>query len=524
MAERPSLPEQLYDDRATRSENGRFSRHPGSMLAIMDSRYPMPDPEICERAWHARDARFDGRFFIAVKSTRIYCRPVCPAPAARAANVTYYATAAAAAEAGFRPCLRCRPETAPGTPAWLGTSITVARGLRLIGEGALDAGSVDALAERLGVTSRHLSRLFKEHLGASPLTIAQTRRLQFAKRLIDESNLKFADIALAAGFGSLRRFNHATRETWGRSPRELRALRKGGQGSEGDAVTLRIALRPPFDAAHWLNFLATRAIPGVEAVAHGAYLRVHASGSGTGIVQIAPSPDDAVAFVTARGVLPGDLFEIVRRARALLDADADPGVIGETLSRDRALRTLVKKRPGIRLPGAWDPFELSVRAVLGQQISVAAARTIAARLVATFGVPLNEPQRLDDVQLTHLFPAANALRDADFTRIGVPAKRAAALRALAAAVDDNVVDFSLAPMELAERLQALPGIGPWTAQYIVMRALRDPDALPAGDLVVRQMLGHERALSARAVEEHAGAWRPWRAYGLIHLWAKASEK
>lgn len=494
----------------------------------MDSRYPMPDPEICERARHARDARFDGRFFIAVKSTRIYCRPICPAPTARAANVMYYPTAAAAAEAGFRPCLRCRPETAPGTPAWLGTSTTVARGLRLIGEGALDSGSVDALSERLGVTSRHLSRLFKEHLGASPVTIAQTRRLQFAKRLIDESNLKFADIALAAGFGSLRRFNHATRETWGRSPRELRALRphrqNAGRAAESGTVTLRISLRAPFDTSHWLSFLATRAIPGVEAVANDTYLRVHAGSNGAGVVQIAPLPDEAAALVTARNVLPDELFEIVRRARALLDADADPGVIGETLSRDRALRTQVKKRPGIRLPGAWDPFELSVRAVLGQQISVAAARTIAARLVATFGTPLAEPLIQDDVQLTHLFPAAKQLRTADFARIGVPAKRAAALRALATAVDAGSVNFSLAPNELAERLEALPGIGPWTAQYIVMRALRDPDALPAGDLVLRQMLGNEQPLSTRDVERRAEAWRPWRAYGLIHLWAKASER
>lgn len=490
----------------------------------MDSRIYMPEPEICERARHARDARFDGRFFIAVKSTRIYCRPVCPAPTARAANVTYYATAAAAAEAGYRPCLRCRPETAPGTPAWLGTSTTVARGLRLITEGALDAGSVEDLAARLGVTSRHLSRLFREHLGASPVTIAQTRRLQFAKRLIDESNLKFADIALAAGFGSLRRFNHATRETWGRSPRELRALRKGGREPQSDAVTLRIALRAPFDAQHWLDFLATRAIPGVEAVANNAYVRVHAGANGAGVVRIQPLPDEAAALVTARGVLPNELFEIVRRARALLDADADPGVIGETLSADRMLRAQVKKRPGIRLPGAWDPFELSVRAVLGQQISVAAARTIAARLVATFGTPLREPQRLDDVELTHLFPGASELREADFTRIGVPAKRAAALRALAVAVDVGDVDFSLAPAELVGRLEALPGIGPWTAQYIVMRALRDPDALPAGDLVLRQMLGNEQPLSAREVERRAEAWRPWRAYGLIHLWAKANER
>src|SRR5690606_29846897 len=222
-------------------------------------------------------------FFIAVKTTGIYCRPVCPAPTARRANVTYFPTAAAAAEAGYRPCLRCRPETAPGTPAWQGASNTVARGLRLIGEGALDAGSVEDLAARLGVTSRHLSRLFHDHLGASPVTVAQTRRLQFAKRLIDESTLNFSDIALAAGFGSLRRFNHTVRETWGRSPSELRKLRQR-ETTRTSSMTLTVSLRAPFDARHWLEFLERRAIPGVERVEEGAYSRVHVGASGVGFV------------------------------------------------------------------------------------------------------------------------------------------------------------------------------------------------------------------------------------------------
>lgn len=484
----------------------------------------MPDPDACERARHARDARFDGRFFIAVKSTGIYCRPVCPAPTARAANVTYFPTAASASEAGFRPCLRCRPETAPGTPAWQGTSTTVSRGLRLIAEGALDAGSVEELADRLGVTSRHLSRLFREHLGASPVTVAQTRRLQFAKRLIDESNLGFADIALAAGFGSLRRFNHTLRETWGRTPRELRKLRQGEADHAGSAkahagIALTVALRAPFDAAHWLEFLGRRAIPGVEQVADGAYSRVHAGAHGAALVVIRPAADAATALVTVENLPPAELFPVMRQARALLDADADPASIAEVLGRDRALAPLVRRHPGIRLPGAWNAFELAVRAVLGQQVSVAAARTLAARIVERHGERL---ATLLAPGLTHVFPSPQTIAAADLAGIGLPAKRADALRALAAAVADGEVDFSSTPAELCETLQALPGIGAWTAQYITMRALRDPDALPAGDLVLRQALGDGAPLTARAVEQRAEAWRPWRAYGLIHLWNQAS--
>lgn len=497
------------------------------MLAAMNARTAMPDPEICERARHARDPRFDGRFFIAVKSTGIYCRPICPAPTAQARNVDYFPTAASAAEAGYRPCLRCRPETAPGTPAWQGTSTTVARGLRLIADGALDSGSVEDLAARLGVTSRHLSRLFREHLGASPVTVAQTRRLQFAKRLIDESSMSFSDIALAAGFGSLRRFNHTLKETWGRSPGELRKLRQQatraskptGESPRESTLALTIALRAPFDAAHWLEFLARRAIPGVESVAGGAYSRVHVTRTGAGRVSIKPTPETSSAIVTVENVPPAELFDVMRRARALLDADADPASIAEALRIDPLLGPLVHARPGVRLPGAWDAFELAVRAVLGQQVTVAAARTLAARIVQRHGVEL--PAALT-TELTHAFPTPDVIVAADLQGLGLPAKRADALRALAKAVADGAVDFSCAPAELCAALEALPGIGAWTAQYIAMRALRDPDALPAGDLVLRQMLGGDRPLSARAVEERAQAWRPWRAYGLIHLWNHAA--
>lgn len=487
------------------------------MLPSMNTAPAIPDREVCERARHARDARFDGRFFIGVRSTGIYCRPICPAPTAKAANVEYFGTAAGAAEAGFRPCLRCRPETAPGTPAWQGTSAVVARALRLIAEGALDEQSVEALADRLGVTSRHLSRLFREHVGASPVTVAQTRRLQFAKRLIDETALPFADIALAAGFGSLRRFNHAVLSTWGRAPRDLRRLHAVQGPHAGSEVTLRVALREPFDTEHWLDFLARRAIPGVESVTDGSYARTIRTAQGAGSLGIRPQGDHAL--VSLAGVPPAELFGAVRKARALLDADADPAGIREVLEQDSLLREHVQSRPGIRLPGAWDPFELAVRAVLGQQVTVAAARTLATRLVTRFGEPLAEPF---DAALSHLFPRPETLAAADLADLGVPGKRADALRALAAAVADGRVDFSIAPDALREALCALPGIGAWTADYIAMRALRDPDALPAADIVLRKVLGEGRTLSAREVEHRTEAWRPWRAYGLIHVWQAAT--
>lgn len=478
----------------------------------------LPDPEACERARQARDPRFDGRFFVAVRSTGIYCRPVCPAPTAKASNVSYFPTAAAAAEAGFRPCLRCRPETAPGTPAWQGTSTTVARGLRLIAEGALDEGSVEQLATRLGVTSRHLSRLFREHLGASPVAVAQTRRLQFAKRLIDETQLGFAEIAAAAGFGSLRRFNHLVRQTWGRSPGELRQLRRQLPVDHG--IAMRIPYREPFDWPHWLEFLSRRAIPGVERVTTEGYSRVVSVAKDAGWLTIQPITDEAAALLTVHNVPPVALFGIVQRTRALLDADAEPARIGQLLARDPVLAECVTRRPGLRIAGAFDAFELSVRAILGQQVSVAAATTLAGRLVSNFGERLPQPF---EEGLTHAFPRPAALAHAPLEQIGLPTARAAALRALAAACADGRVDFSIAPADLCAALESLPGIGPWTAQYVAMRALRDPDALPAGDLVLRKMLGNGTAISTKEAERRAESWRPWRAYGLIHLWAAADE-
>lgn len=489
------------------------------MLAVMETiTHPsLPAPDVCERARHARDARFDGHFFIAVRSTGIYCRPICPAPTARAENVTYYPTAAAAATAGYRPCLRCRPEAAPGSPAWRGTASTVTRGLRLIGEGALDNASVEDLAARLGVTARHLARLFQTHLGASPVAVAQTRRLQFAKRLIDETTLPFSTIADAAGFGSLRRFNDLIHKTWNRSPRDLRRLRT--PCAADGAIVLRVPYRAPFDWPHWLDFLARRAIPGVETVTADGYARVLTTPQGAGLLTISPLPGEHAAQVSVRGVPPALLFDTLHRTRALLDAEADPADIAETLAHDKRLAKSLTKHPGMRLPGAWDAFELAVRAVLGQQISVAAARTLAGRLATRFGRALPEPF---SPALTHCFPTPAVLADANLAGIGLPAKRAASLNALAAAVRDGRVDFNAPPDALCMALETLPGIGPWTAQYVVMRAQHNPDALPVGDLVLRKQLGNGSPLSARLVQQQTEAWRPWRAYGLMHIWAQAN--
>ncbi len=462
------------------------------------------------RARRARDARFDGRFFIGVRTTGVYCRPVCPAPMPKEANVRYFPTAAAAAEAGFRPCLRCRPEASPGTPAWLGTSVTVARALRLLGERALDDSCIEDLAERLGVGSRHLRRLFVQHLGATPIAVAQTRRLHFAKKLIDETDLPFAELAFAAGFGSIRRFNGTFRGVYDRTPTELRRLARRNGVPRGDRFVLRLTARPPFDWDGLLGFLGARAIPGVEQVEEGVYRRTLVAGAVAGFFE-ARGTDTGVALEIHHpdaAVLAG----IVERARRVFDLNADPHAIDAHLALDPLLKTLVKHRPGLRVPGAWDGFELAVRAVLGQQISVAAATTIAGRIVRAHGRPVPAAGTL-----THVFPDAATLARADLGSIGVTRARAATLRRLAEAVRDGAVSFegALDSGRVREALLALPGIGPWTAQYVAMRALGEPDAFPTGDLGLLHATGLK---SAKELEQRSNAWHPWRAYAAIHLW------
>jgi AraC family transcriptional regulator, regulatory protein of adaptative response / DNA-3-methyladenine glycosylase II len=478
------------------------------------------DFEACDRARLAQDPRFDGRFFIGVTSTGIYCRPICPAPTAKQRNVRYFPSAAAAAEAGFRPCLRCRPEAAPGTPAWLGTSATVRRALRLIQEGALDNESVEHLATRLGIGPRHLHRLFVQHLGASPLAVAQTRRLHFAKHLIDDTRLAMTDIALASGFGSLRRFNDAFRNTYGRAPRDLRRARRGEVVTD-DALRLRLAYRPPYDWSAIHAFLATRAIPGVERVSADSYARSVSVGAKQGWIEVRPVPKVDALELAVHGLGAESLFGIVSRVRQMFDLTADPADVRAVLRKDPLFQPLLRKHPGLRVPGAWDGFEIAVRAVLGQQVSVAAARTFATRIVTAYGSQLTAPGHAAGV--THLFPTAEVLATADLSRIGLTGARTKTLNTLAAAVRDGSVDFADAE-GLRTALVGVPGIGPWTAEYVAMRGLSDPDAFPAGDLVLQRMAGGPKRLTERQLLMRAEQWRPWRAYAVLHLWRAASDK
>jgi AraC family transcriptional regulator of adaptative response / DNA-3-methyladenine glycosylase II len=478
------------------------------------------DRAALDRARISRDARFDGRFYIAVLSTRIYCRSICPAPSPKTVNIRYYPTAAAAAEAGFRPCLRCRPEAAPGTPAWLGTSAVVRRALHLIDDGALDEASVEDLAERVGLGARHLHRLFVQHVGASPLAVAQTRRLHFAKRLLDETRLPITEIAFASGFGSLRRFNDAFLATYKRAPRDLRRQEQARAGAS-ETVTLRLAYRPPYDWASVLDFLAARAVPGVERASAREYARTVALESGAAAITVRALDDSDALALEVREAPSSALFQLSSRARRMFDLAADPGRIATALRGDALLGPLVKRRPGLRIPGAWDPFECAVRAVLGQQVSVIAARTLAARLVERCGTKLAAPLGLDGT-LTHLFPSPQALAAADLHGLGLTGARTVTLHALARAVLEERVNFSAPCDEVVRALVQLPGIGEWTAQYVAMRTLAEPDAFPAGDLVLRrQAADHGGSLTTRALEERAETWRPWRAYAAVHLWRSA---
>jgi AraC family transcriptional regulator of adaptative response / DNA-3-methyladenine glycosylase II len=501
-----------------RAGSGRFGSGLRAIPGGVSEAAPLDDG-VCYRALRTRDRRFDGRFFVGVSSTGVYCRPVCPARTPRPENCTFHRCAAAAQEAGFRPCLRCRPEAAPGTPAWLGPSATVARALRLIGAGALDDGSLPELAERLGVGERHLRRLFRDHVGASPQAVAQTRRLLFARRLLRETRLPITELALASGFQSHRRFHAAVREAFGCSPRELRKphLRLGGDSG----LELRLSYRPPFDWDGLLSFLELRAIPGVERVEGGTYWRTLEEEGVVGAVSVHHDAErrELVARVFSAEPLP--LIRVGERVRRLFDLSADPEAIGAELGHDERLRKLLRVRPGVRVPGAWDPFEIAVRAVLGQQVTVRGARTLAGRVVASAGSPLPAVPGIPE-GLTHTFPAPEALRSAGLGGLGLTGARERALRALAeaVAVGDVALDGSVDPAEAVAGLEALPGLGPWTACYVAMRGLGEPDAFPEGDLGLRRALAANGALpSPRELHRASEAWRPWRAYAAILLWS-----
>ena len=480
----------------------------------------LPAPEVCYRAVQSRDARFDGRFFTGVASTGIYCRPVCPARTPLLRNCRFFASAAAAARAGFRACRRCRPEAAPGSPAWQGSSAAVGRALRLLSEGALDGAGVDALAARVGVGARQLRRLFEAHLGASPLAIASTRRVHFAKRLLDETELPITQVAYASGFASLRRFEVAMREAWGDAPRELRQNRRA-PGEAGAALTLRLPARPPFDGRALLAYLAARALPGVEDVERDVYRRSVEVAGVRDVIEVRLDPARCGVVLRLPAPLVPEAARVAARVRRLFDLDADPAPIHAQLRRDAALARRLARQRGLRVPGAWSGFELAVRAVLGQQVTLAGACTLAGRVAALCGSELTASTGT----ITRCFPDAAALAGADLAAIGLPGARRAALGALARAVAGGALDLEggQAPEAVREALLALPGIGPWTAEYVALRALGEPDALPASDLGLRRALGEPgRPLAPRELEQRAKAWQPWRGYAAVLLWSTES--
>jgi AraC family transcriptional regulator of adaptative response / DNA-3-methyladenine glycosylase II len=482
------------------------------------------DPAHCYRILQTRDPRFDGRIFVGVTSTGIYCRPICPARTPKPEHCRFFPTAAAAQASGFRPCLRCRPETAPGQGAWRGASNTVSRALRLIAEGGLDEeASVGSLAARLGVGERQLRRLFRQHLGASPVAIAQNRRVHFAKQLIHETSLPMAEVALASGFGSIRRFNDTFLKLFKRPPGELRRRGLRDPAAAAAPVTLRLNYRGAYDWDAMLGFLAARAIAGMEVVEHQRYRRVVRLGEAVGRIEVSHLAARRCLVAAIRFPDVRALPLIVSRLRGLFDLDADLDVIGAHLSQDARLAPLVARRPGLRTPGAWDGFELAVRAILGQQVTLQAGRTLASRITAAFGERLESA----DAGLTHAFPTPRRLAEADLSLMGLTTARAAALRSLAQTAADEPRLFEPAPSldEAVARFRALPGIGEWTAQYIALRALREADAFPAADIGLMQgFAGEAPRPSPKQLLEQAEAWRPWRGYAAQHLWAAYADQ
>jgi AraC family transcriptional regulator, regulatory protein of adaptative response / DNA-3-methyladenine glycosylase II len=466
------------------------------------------DFDTCYRAVEARDGRFDGQVFTAVLTTGIYCRPSCPSRTPLAANVRFYPSAAAAVAAGFRACKRCRPDALPGSRAWDHRGDLVARALRLIAAGEVDEHGVGGLATRLAVSERHLHRSLVAEVGVGPLALARTRRAQTARLLADQTALSMTDIAFAAGFASVRQFNDVMREEFGCPPSELRRRERPGSETNGGGLVLRLVHREPYASAELLGFLAARAVAGLEDASEPAvYRRVLTTAHGPAVVALQPGD----GHVTARLRLPdlADLGGVVARLRRLLDLDSDPYAVDGVLASDPALAPLVAERPGLRVPGTVDGFELGVRAILGQQVSVAGARTLAGRIVAAFGEALPEQEGM----LERAFPTPGVLAEADLAGFGLTGARMRALRVLAAEVASGrlPLDPGADRAETRARLLALPGVGPWTAEYIAMRALADPDAWPDSDLVLR------RAVAARGARPET--WRPWRAYGALHLWA-----
>ncbi len=480
------------------------------------------DRERCVRAVQSKDARFDGWFFTAVLTTRIYCRPSCPVVPPKPENMTFYPSAAACQQAGFRACKRCRPDTSPGSPEWNQRADLVARAMRLIADGVVDRDGVPGLAARLGYSTRQIERQLLAELGAGPLALARAQRAQTARLLIETTVLPMAEIAFAAGFSSIRTFNDTVREVFALAPSELRARlpkKRNPQSATPGTLTLRLPFRTPLNPENLFGHLAATAVPGVEEWRDGAYRRTLRLPYGHGIATLAPEPDHIACRLTLSDLR--DLPVAISRCRRMLDLDADPVAIDDQLRTDPLLAPLVDKAPGRRVPRTVDEAEFAVRAVLGQQVSTAAARTHASRLVMAHGDPIDDPEG----GLTHLFPTPEALAALDPESLAMPRTRRTTFTTLVRQLADGTVH--LGPEsdwpETRAQLLALPGFGPWTVDVIAMRALGDPDAFLPTDLGIRraaQDLGLPSTPSA--LTARAAAWRPWRAYAVQYLWATDS--
>lgn len=488
------------------------------------------DFERCYRAVQSKDSRFDGWFFTAVTSTRIYCRPSCPAMTPKPSNVRFYPTSAAAQHAGFRACKRCRPDATPGSPEWDMRADVVARAMRLIADGVVDREGVPGLASRLGYSTRHLERLLVAEVGAGPIALARAQRAQSARVLIETTPLAMGTIAFAAGFASVRQFNDTVREVFALSPSELRRRREVHRQSYRSAERPRpggghgarqtIALRLPYRTPLWLDnifgHLAATAVPGCEEVLEGAYRRTIGLAHGPGVVSLRPAPDHVACELTLTDLR--DLTTAITRCRRLLDLDADPVAVAELLGADPLLAPIVEKSTGQRIPRTVDEAEMAVRIVIGQQVSTTSAKRQAGRLVRELGTPIDVP----DGTLTHVFPTAAQLLAADPAAFRMPASRRATIRELASAIDDGRIDLGPGAdrAEARQRLASIAGIGPWSVELIAMRAMGDPDAFPFNDLGVRraaQALG--LPARPRALVEHARSWSPWRSYAVQYLWS-----
>ncbi|MFI5663566.1 AlkA N-terminal domain-containing protein [Streptomyces sp. NPDC051684] len=481
------------------------------------------DTDRCVRAVQAKDTRFDGVFFTAVVTTRIYCRPGCPVVPPKPRNMRFYPSAAACQQAGFRACKRCRPDASPGSPEWNRRADLTARAMRLIGDGVVDREGVPGLARRLGYSARQIERQLLAELGAGPLALARAQRAQTARLLIETTQLPFSDVAFAAGFASIRAFNDTVREVYALAPGELRARRPQRTADPAPgALALRLPFRAPLNPDNLFGHLAATAVPGVEEWRDGAYRRTLRLPHGHGIATLTP-PAAAAAYVDCRLVLADqrDLTVAISRCRRMLDLDADPVAVDDQLRADPLLAPLVDKAPGRRVPRTVDEAEFAVRAVLGQQVSTAAARTHAARLVLAHGEPVDDPEG----GLTHLFPSPAALAALDPESLALPRSRRTTLTTLVRRLADG--ELTLGPEsdweEARARLSALPGFGPWTVEAIAMRALGDPDAFLPTDLGMRRA-AEELGLphTPAALTARAAAWRPWRAYATQYLWATDS--